>query len=79
MIYSIIVGAISGWLAGQLFKGKGFGFIMNVIIGIVGGVIGGWAFGLIGIQTYSLLGRIIVSVIGAGILFWLISFFNKRT
>ena len=79
MIYSIIVGAISGWLAGQLFKGKGFGFIMNVIIGIVGGIIGGWAFGLIGIYAYSLLGRIIVSVIGAGILFWLISFFNKRT
>ncbi len=79
MIYSIIVGAISGWLAGQLFKGKGFGFIMNVIIGIVGGIIGGWAFGLIGIYAYSLLGRIIVSVIGAGILFWLISFFNKHT
>ncbi|HHH52081.1 MAG TPA: GlsB/YeaQ/YmgE family stress response membrane protein [Bacteroidetes bacterium] len=79
MIYSIIIGGISGWLAGLIFKGKGFGILMNIVIGIVGGLIGGWTFGLLGIHAYGFLGRVIISVLGAGILFWLINFFNKRT
>jgi uncharacterized membrane protein YeaQ/YmgE (transglycosylase-associated protein family) len=78
MIYSIIIGAIAGWLAGKIFKGKSFGFIMNIIIGIAGGAIGGWAFGFLGIHAFSFIGRIIISVLGAGILFWIIGFFNKR-
>lgn len=78
MLYSIFVGAISGWLAGKLFRGGGYGFIMNIVIGIIGGVIGGWTFGLLGIVAYGFFGKIITSVIGAGIFFWLISFFNKR-
>jgi len=78
MLYSIIVGAISGWLAGKLFKGGGFGFILNVVIGIVGGVIGGWTFGLIGIQATGFIGKIVTSVVGAGLFFWLISLFNRK-
>lgn len=38
----LIVGGIVGWLAGMVIKGKGFGLIGNILVGVVGAVIGGW-------------------------------------
>ncbi len=49
-IYSIIIGAIAGWLAGKIMKGGGFGLLINIVLGIIGGVVGGWIFGFLGIS-----------------------------
>ena len=38
----IVVGAIAGWLAGQLVKGRGFGCLGDVIVGVIGGLVGGF-------------------------------------
>jgi len=38
----IVVGLIAGWLAGKLMGGRGFGFIGNIVVGIVGALLGGW-------------------------------------
>lgn len=38
----IVVGAIAGWLAGNLVKGQGFGCLGNVIVGVIGGLVGGF-------------------------------------
>jgi uncharacterized membrane protein YeaQ/YmgE (transglycosylase-associated protein family) len=77
IIWSLIIGAISGWLAGELFKGGGFGLIGNIIVGILGGVIGGWLAGQLGIGGGGLLWQIIISVIGAWVLLFLISLIKK--
>jgi len=37
----IIVGAIAGWLAGKVMKGRGFGLLGNVVIGVIGALVGG--------------------------------------
>ena len=42
IIIMLIVGAIAGWLAGQIVRGFGFGLIWNIIIGIVGAFFGVW-------------------------------------
>lgn len=69
MIYSIIVGLIAGWLAGQVMKGGGYGILVDIILGLLGGVIGGWIFGALGVwPTGGILGSIIVSFIGAVVL-----------
>ena len=69
MIYSIIVGLIAGWLAGQVMKGGGYGVLMDIVLGLLGGIIGGWVFGSLGIWPGAgLVGSIIVSFIGAVIL-----------
>jgi uncharacterized membrane protein YeaQ/YmgE (transglycosylase-associated protein family) len=44
------VGAFSGWLAGFIFKGKGFGLIGDVVIGVVGSLIAAWLFPKFGIR-----------------------------
>ncbi len=41
----VIVGAIVGWLAGIVVKGRGFGLIGNIVIGVIGALIGGWLAG----------------------------------
>jgi uncharacterized membrane protein YeaQ/YmgE (transglycosylase-associated protein family) len=38
----IVVGAIAGWLAGQVVRGGGFGLIGNIVVGIIGALVGGY-------------------------------------
>jgi uncharacterized membrane protein YeaQ/YmgE (transglycosylase-associated protein family) len=32
----LVIGAVAGWLAGQIVRGMGFGLIGNIVVGIVG-------------------------------------------
>ena len=41
LLYTILIGAVAGWLAGFFVKGVGFGIIGNIIIGILGSFVGG--------------------------------------
>jgi len=50
MIYSIIVGLIAGWLAGQVMKGGGYGVLMDIVLGCseassAAGSLARWVFG----------------------------------
>jgi len=69
MLYSIIVGLIAGWLAGQVMRGGGYGILIDIVLGLVGGVIGGWLFGALGVfPGGGVIGSILVSFVGAVIL-----------
>jgi uncharacterized membrane protein YeaQ/YmgE (transglycosylase-associated protein family) len=41
----IIVGIIAGWLAGAVMKGRGYGILGDMILGIVGALVGGFLAG----------------------------------
>ena len=77
LIWWIIIGAVAGWLAGKLMRGGGFGFLVNLLVGIAGGVIGGWVFGLLGIATGGIIGSLVTALVGAILLLWVISLFKK--
>ena len=69
IIVWLIIGAISGWLAGLLVKGGGFGLIGDIVVGVVGALIGGWLAGALGISIGSgFVASVITAVIGAVIL-----------
>ncbi|OIO68981.1 MAG: GlsB/YeaQ/YmgE family stress response membrane protein [Zetaproteobacteria bacterium CG12_big_fil_rev_8_21_14_0_65_55_1124] len=74
LIIFLAVGALAGWLAGNIMKGRGFGVVGDIVVGIVGAVLGGLVFGLFGITTGGLLGAIIMATIGAVMLLYLIRF-----
>lgn len=74
----ILIGAVAGWLAGIVLKGKGFGLLINLVIGIIGGLLGGWLFGVLGVFLLGIVGSLIAAVVGAIILLWVISFFGKK-
>ena len=66
IIIWLIIGAIAGWLAGQIVKGGGFGLIGDIIVGIVGAVIAGFLFPRLGISFGGeFIGAVISSTIGA--------------
>lgn len=64
----IISGIIAGWIAGLLVRGRGFGLIGDLIIGLLGGLIGGWLASLLGIQASSWLAQVLVAALGGVVL-----------
>ncbi|MCF8246403.1 MAG: GlsB/YeaQ/YmgE family stress response membrane protein [Saprospiraceae bacterium] len=79
LLYTLIIGAVSGWLAGTLFKGYGFGLIGNIIIGIVGGFIGFWLFDKLNIHIGSgTISTILTSAAGAIVLLFVVGLFKKK-
>jgi len=78
LVWVVVLGILAGWLAGLIAKGRGFGLLGDLIVGIVGSLLGSFIFGLIGLAAYGLLGRLVVSVVGAIVLLWLIRII-KRT
>jgi len=79
-IWYIIIGAVAGYAAGKITKGKGGGFCLNLLIGIIGGVLGGWLFGLMGIYVYerSIIGNLVMSTVGAIALLYIVSLFHRK-
>ena len=63
----IVLGLIAGFIASKIVNKQGEGFLLDIVLGIVGAVVGGWLFGLLGasgvsgVNLYSLL----VAVVGA--------------
>ena len=74
----ILVGAVAGWLAGQIVKGHGFGLAGNIVVGIVGAFIAGLILPQIGLNIGSpILNSIIHATIGAVILLVLIKVIRR--
>jgi len=60
----IVVGIIAGWLTGLVVKGRGYGLIGDLVVGLLGGLIGGWLFHLFGWAATTWLAELIVAAIG---------------
>jgi len=76
IIVMLLIGAVAGWLAGQIIKGAGFGLIGNIIVGILGAIIAGFLLpGVIPIA--GILGSIISATIGAVILLFVIGLLKR--
>ena len=64
----LIIGLLAGWLAGKVSRGRGFGCIANVLIGLVGAVLGGWVFTKLGILGGGWIFSLAAATLGASIL-----------
>ena len=73
----IIIGAIAGWLAGRIVEGYGFGFIGNLVVGVIGACIGGYILPRLGIIPASTLGNLIAATIGAIVLLFIIGLLKR--
>ena len=79
LVILLIVGAIAGWLAGQVVKGYGFGLIGNIVVGVIGAFIGQWLFPALGFWGADILGFVLSATIGAIILLFLIGLLSRIT
>ncbi len=78
IILWIVIGAVAGWIAGELMRGRGFGIVGNIIVGIVGAIIGGLIFDALDFAPgLGIIGSLIMSLIGAIILLFIIGMFSR--
>jgi uncharacterized membrane protein YeaQ/YmgE (transglycosylase-associated protein family) len=75
LIAWIIIGVLAGWLTGKLMKGSGYGFFMDMIVGLVGALIGGFLssrLGMGGVGEHGIIVSVLIAVVGAVLLTWLV-------
>jgi len=69
LVWWIFLGLIAGWLAGKLGRGRGFGCIGDILIGLIGSVVGGWIFTKLGIvHANTFLFSLAAATVGAVVL-----------
>jgi uncharacterized membrane protein YeaQ/YmgE (transglycosylase-associated protein family) len=66
-IAAIIIGGIAGWLAEQFMKSQ-MGFLMNIVLGVIGAAVASWLVSFLGISLTGWIGYLIAGFIGACIL-----------
>lgn len=71
MLVAIIVGIAAGFLAGKIMNGSGYGLLMDLVLGFLGGLFGRFVFGLVGIGAYGIIGSILIATCGAMMLIWI--------
>ena len=65
---AIIIGLIAGWIAGKLMRGRGYGILADIVLGLIGAIIGNWMFTRLGIETSGALGFLAMATVGAVLL-----------
>ncbi len=64
----LLLGLIAGWLAGKIARGRGFGCITDIVLGLIGSFLGGWVFTKLGIWGGGFLYSLAAATLGAVIL-----------
>ena len=68
ILWFAVIGIVAGWLAGQIMKGRGFGLVGNLVVGVIGAVVGGLLANSIGLGASGLLGALLIATLGAVVL-----------
>jgi uncharacterized membrane protein YeaQ/YmgE (transglycosylase-associated protein family) len=79
LLIELLIGAVAGFLAGQIVKGHGFGLIGNIIVGIIGALVFGFLFGNFDLLKSPILNAIAGGTIGASLLLFLIGLIRRAT
>jgi uncharacterized membrane protein YeaQ/YmgE (transglycosylase-associated protein family) len=77
----IVLGLIAGFIASKIVNKEGSGFILDIVLGVVGAIVGGWLFsffgadGVTGFNIYSM----VVAVLGAVVVLFIYHAVKGRT
>lgn len=65
----LIIGLLAGAIAGMLVRGRGYGCLLDIVVGILGAFIGGAVVGLFLPESgFGFIGTLIVATLGAVLL-----------
>ena len=71
----LLIGLLAGWLAGKIARGRGFGCITDIVLGLVGSLLGGWIFTKLGLFGGGFLYSLAAATLGAVILVFIAHLF----
>jgi len=72
----LFLGLVAGWLAGKLSRGRGYGCLTDIILGLIGSFIGGWVFTKLGIFGGGFIFSLAAATLGAVILVAIVHLFT---
>lgn len=73
----IIIGILAGFLAGKILRGKGYGLIGNLIIGLIGSYVGEFLFNTLNLNAIGTLGSLLMSTVGAVAFLFIMQLFKR--
>lgn len=68
LLLLLVTGAVAGWAAGRIMRGRGFGVVVNILLGIAGGLLGGSLAAFAGIEGEGWLMDVVIAMTGAVLL-----------
>lgn len=78
LLVILVIGGVAGWLAGLLMKGRGFGLLGDIVIGVIGASVGNWLLGALGVSLGAgLIGAVIRATIGAVLVIFVVRVLKK--
>lgn len=76
-IRTVIVGLAGGWCAARLMGMNASDWKNNLFMGLIGSFVGGLLGRLIGIGATSIVGSIVISIIGVFVFMWICNKLRK--
>jgi uncharacterized membrane protein YeaQ/YmgE (transglycosylase-associated protein family) len=65
----LVVGLVAGAIAGRLVRGRGYGCLVDIVVGVIGSFIGGIVLGLVlPNAAFGFIGSLVVATLGAVLL-----------
>lgn len=78
MLYVLLIGLAAGAMAGLIMRGKGYGCLLNIIIGIIGAYLGNWLLPELGIYIrHGIIGTLVTAVLGAIVFLFAVNLLKK--
>ena len=77
LIFSLLVGALAGWLAGRIVAGYGFGLLGNMAVGVAGAILAYYLLPRVGANMGLLAGSVIRATLGAVVLLLLLKLIRR--
>jgi uncharacterized membrane protein YeaQ/YmgE (transglycosylase-associated protein family) len=72
LVWEIVIGILAGYLAGRIMRGKGYGVLIDLLLGIAGSILGGIIFGFLGLYSSGLVGQLVIATAGAVLLIYIV-------
>ncbi|MDF3821426.1 GlsB/YeaQ/YmgE family stress response membrane protein [Leptospira sp. 96542] len=76
-IYFLLIGLAAGWLTGRILRGRGFGLVANLVIGVVGSFLGAILFSVLGFSAHGFIATLISAVVGSIVLILIAGMIKK--
>src|SRR5215831_10406531 len=75
----VLLGLVAGWLAGKIARGRGYGCLTDILLGLIGSVLGGWIFRKleIGTGTGGFIYSLAAATVGAVVLVVIVHLFTS--